>query len=113
MQAAFGGRARQAAEAYVLRATLPVDHRAGAAVRLRCAVVDREAGRSARMPPLPWRPPRRRTRWLTNREQRLANEVEPVLAEEHRVADEEGRRAEDAARDRFLRGGDELRLHLR
>ena len=39
--------------------------------------------------------------------QRLANEVEPVLAEEHRLADEEGRRTEDAARDRFLGVGDE------
>ncbi len=45
-------------------------------------------------------------------EQRLANEIEPILSEEHRVADEEGRRAEHAARNRFLGVGDELGLHL-
>src|SRR5512139_1034329 len=43
---------------------------------------------------------------------RLAHEVQPVLAEEHLVADEERRRAEHAARYSGLGVGDQPGLHF-
>jgi hypothetical protein len=46
-------------------------------------------------------------------ENQLLDVTEPVLAEEDLVADEEGRRAEGAARDRALRIVQELRFDLR
>src|SRR4030095_3524438 len=49
--------------------------------------------------------------WRSGR-QRLAHELEPVLPEEHLLPDKECRRAERAARDRFLRIGDQLCLHV-